>query len=282
MLRHHADLAGTLRLLEWDQETFMPAGALESRARQIGALAAVLHDRQTDPAFLDLVDALAADLSALDAAEAVDVRETKWRLDRERRLDAELVRERSVLHAEARGAWIAARRDNDFPALAPYLAQIIEIERRVATAIDPARDAYDVLLEGYEPGTSTAHIESIFTELRDGLLPLIDRLHARLARGPIDTTALRGDFPLDAQRRFNRLVAERLGFDFSTGRLDEAAHPFSTSIGNDVRLTTRYAAHDLRYALYSTVHETGHGLYEQGLDPEARGTPRGCSCSRCS
>lgn len=274
-LRGHADLAAALRLLEWDQETFMPAGVLESRAQQIGVLAGVLHERQTTPSFLDLVDDLATRLPELEDGQAVDVRETKWHLDRTRRLDATLVRERSALHAEAHGVWIGARRDNDFAALAPFLERIVETERRVAATIDASRDAYDVLLEGFEPGMSVAQIEPVFRELRDGLLPLVERLAGQTP----STTALRGDFPIKAQRQFNRAVAERLGFDFDRGRLDEAAHPFSTSIGEDVRLTTRYDAHDLRYALYSTIHETGHGLYEQGLDPAALGTPRGEACS---
>jgi carboxypeptidase Taq len=274
-LREQADLAAALRLLEWDQETFMPAGVLESRARQIGLLAGMLHERQTAPAFLELVDDLASRLADLDSSQAVDVRETKWHLDRMRRLDTKLVRERSALHAEAHGVWIGARRDDDFAALAPFLERIVAMERRVAAAIDSNRDAYDVLLEGYEPGMSVGQIEPIFRELRDGLLPLVERLPARMA----STSALRGDFPIEAQRQFNRSVAERLGFNFNSGRLDEAAHPFSTSIGEDVRITTRYDPHDLRYALYSTIHETGHGLYEQGLDAAARGTPRGESCS---
>jgi len=274
-LREHADLAAALRLLEWDQETFMPAGMLESRARQIGLLAGLLHEHQTAPAFLDLVDDLASRLSELDDGQTVDVRETRWHLDRTRRLDTALVRERSALHAAAHGVWIGARRDNDFAALAPFLERIVDTERRVASAIDAGRDPYDVLLEGFEPGMSVAQIEPIFSALRDGLLPLVERLSARTT----PNSALRGEFPIEAQRRFSRIVSERLGFDFNKGRLDEAAHPFSTSIGDDVRLTTRYDPHDLRYALYSTIHETGHGLYEQGLDSAARGTPRGESCS---
>jgi carboxypeptidase Taq len=277
-LREHADLAAALRLLEWDQETFMPAGVLESRARQIGLLAGILHERHTAPAFLDLVDDLATRLTELDAGQAVDVRETKSHLDRARRLDAALIRERSALHAEAHGVWIGARRDDDFAALAPFLERIVATERRVAAAIDAQRDPYDVLLEGYEPGMSVAQLEPVFRELRDGLVPLVERLAALPAARPAPR-ALCGDFPIAVQRQLNRTVAERLGFDFATGRLDEAAHPFSTSIGNDVRLTTRYDARDLRYALYSTIHETGHGLYEQGLDAAARGTPRGEACS---
>jgi carboxypeptidase Taq len=279
ILREHADLAAARHLLEWDQETYMPAGVVDTRARQIGTLAALLHQRQTEPRFLELLDSLADAASGLSPDQAVDVRETKWQVDRERVLETELVRERSVLHAQARAAWITAREQSDFAILAPYLVRIVDLERRVAAAIDPAREPYDVLLEGYEPGTSVAAIESIFTELRDGLLPLIDRLQVRLAERPLTSTALRGHFPIDAQRRFNRGICERLGFDFRQGRLDEAVHPFSTSIGDDVRLTTRYDEQDLSYALYSTVHETGHGLYEQGLDPAAWGTPCGRSCS---
>jgi carboxypeptidase Taq len=153
------------------------------------------------------------------------------------------------------------------------------MERRVAHTIDANRAAYDVLLEGYEPGASTAAITPLLQDVRNGLLPLVERLNARLASRPLDTAALCGEFPVDAQRIFNRAVAGRLGFDFNKGRLDEAIHPFTTSIGDDVRLTTRYDARDLRYAFYSTLHETGHGLYEQGLDPAAWGTPRGMSCS---
>jgi carboxypeptidase Taq len=278
-LRQQADLGAALALLEWDQETFMPPGTVDSRARQIGTLAAVLHERQTNPAFLDLVDTLASQLSRLTPAQAVDVRESKWRLDRERALDVELVRERSVLHAHARAAWMTARRDDDFNALAPFLERIIDIERRVATAIDASRPAYDVLLEGYEPGMTSAALDTMFAELHAGLLPLMDRLRARCTVRPLTTDALRGHFPIEAQRRFSHTVAQRLGFDFNKGRLDEAVHPSTTSIGDDVRLTTRYDESDLRYAFFSTIHETGHGLYEQGLDPAARGTPRGEACS---
>ncbi len=278
-LRRHADIAAALRLLEWDQETFMPAGAAEGRARQIGTVAAVLHAQQTDPRFLDLVDALAADESLLSSEQAVDVRETKWRLDRARALDARLVQQRAALHAQGHTTWQVARERNDFGLLAPLLARIVDVERRVAAAIGPDRDPYDVLLEEYEPGASTAQIATAFAALRAGLQPLFERLRARLTRAPLGSDALCGDFPIESQRRWNHLLAERLGFDFRRGRLDEAVHPFSTTIGPDVRITTRYDPHDLRYALFSTVHETGHALYEQGLEPELRGTPRGEACS---
>jgi carboxypeptidase Taq len=278
-LREQANLAAALHLLGWDQETYMSPGVVDGRARQIGTLAHLLHERETAPAFLDLVDELATEQTGLDEAEAVDVRETKWRLDRKRRIDAPLVRERSELHARARAVWIEARRSNDFAQLAPLLQRILELETQVARIIDAEREAYDVMLEAYEPGTSAAAVQEVFAELREGLTPLVERLQTRLEARTMPDNVLRRTFPLDAQRRFNRFVAESLGFDFHRGRLDEAVHPFTASIGGEVRLTTRYDDRDLCYSLYSTIHETGHGLYEQGLDSEAWGLPRGSSCS---
>jgi carboxypeptidase Taq len=277
VLRAHADLAAAIRLLQWDQETYMPAGVAEIRARHIGTLAAALHERRTAAPFLDLVDELFARRSTLEPWQLIDVRETKWRTDRQRALDTALVRERSVLHAGARAVWVDARANDDFAALAPYLERIVETERRVATCIDADRDAYEVLLEGYEPGMTVARLDACFAEVRAGLQPLVEALSEMPPRG--SATALEGDFPVDRQRALNHRLLEEVGFDFNRGRLDVAAHPFSMSIGGDVRLTTRYDAGDLRYSLYSTIHEAGHGLYEQGLDRGAWGLPRGEACS---
>ncbi len=277
-LHLQADLAAALHLLQWDQETYMPAGVAGSRARQIGTLAAALHERRTSPRFLDLVDELAGRQTDLESWQAVDVRETKWRADRQRALESDLVRERSQLHAEARGRWVEAREADDFELLRPYLKRIVEMEQRVARCIDASRDPYEVLLESYEPGMTVKALEDCFERLRTDLQGLVGALPAAGEDGATPTV-LQGDFPLDSQRSFNTQVARAIGFDFNKGRLDVAVHPFTMSIGDDVRLTTRYDQTDLRYSLYSTIHEAGHGLYEQGLDPEAHGLPRGTACS---
>ena len=278
-LRRQFRLGSALQLLEWDQDTLMPAGALHERAQQIGTLAVLVHEQQTTPSFLALVDELASDIGQLSSAAAVDVREVKRHLDRERALGTDLVRARSVLQAEARAAWVDARREDNFAALAPYLEQLFALQREVALAIAPDRDAYDVLVEDHERGATRASIAQTLQELRDGLLPLMERLLARLDARPLDASALCGKFPLDAQRRFNRQVVEALGFDFEHGRLDEAAHPSTISIGHEVRLTTRYDEGDLRGGLFSSIHEAGHGLYEQAFNPMVLGTPRGTACS---
>jgi carboxypeptidase Taq len=278
-LQRCRDIAGALRLLEWDQETYLPDGAVESRASQIGALSEVLHEQHTAPHFLDLVDELAERLGELSFEQAVDVRETKWQLDRERALDAALVRERSEQRATARSVWIKARRDDNFAALAPHLEKIVAMERRVAAAIDATRDPYEVLLEAYEPGLRLDRLETVLGEVRAGLQPLVARIRAVNERAPWPASPLLGDFAEDKQLAFNRQVLTAIGFDFANGRIDASAHPFSTTIGSDSRLTTRYDRSDLGYALYSSLHEAGHGMYEQGLDPQARGLPRGSACS---
>jgi carboxypeptidase Taq len=278
-LREQSDLSSALALLYWDQETHLPPGATAGRARQVGVLAGIVHERETDPRFLALVDGLGVMLDELSPLQQVNVREIKWRLDRKRRLDTALVRERAALKSEAHAVWIRARREDDFNQLAPYLTRLVAIEQRVAAAIDSSVPAYDVMLEGYERGATTVMLEQLFAELRGGLVPLIERVRIVRQRRPIDASALRGDFPPETQRRFNHTVAEQLGFNFSVGRLDESVHPFTTEIGDDVRITTRIDPHDLRYALFSTIHETGHALYEQGLQPGRRGTPLGTACS---
>lgn len=278
-VRRGADLAASLHLLEWDQETYMPAGAAAERAGQIGVLSELLHEQHTAPALLDAVDALAARHDELTPAAAADVRELKWQLDRERALDGGLVRERAELRANARSAWITARRDDDFAALAPHLERLVAIERRVAASIAPHRPPYEVLLEAYEPGLTIAALDQMLDAVGAGTAPLLDRVLAALDGRTYPRSPLCGAFAPDAQRQFNRDVVACIGFDFDRGRIDESEHPFSISIGSDIRLTTRYDPTDLSYSLYSSLHEAGHGMYEQGLDPALRGLPRGTACS---
>jgi len=279
LLREQAEIAAALHLLEWDRETYMPPGAAATRAGQIGTLAGVLHERRTDPEFLDLLDELAANISALAPHQAVDVREAKWEIDRLRVLDADFVRFRAALHTLSRAAWAEAREKGSFALFAPFLERVFAVERSRAAAIRPEAEPYEVLFEDYEPDISASRVRGMLERLRDALLPLVARLEARGDRAASGGAALRGNFPVWRQRELSRVVAARIGFDFEWGRLDESVHPFTSACGLDVRLTTHYRAEDLRCGLLGTLHELGHGLYEQGLDREAWGTPRGAACS---
>lgn len=278
-LREFARLEEALKLLEWDQATHMPPGAQHDRAEQMSVVAGMLHSLRTSPSFLDLLDELAARIKELDPPAAVDVRETKWRADRLRRVPAELQAARARTQALARAAWLEAREQNDFETLRPHLYEVVRLEQEYAHRLTDDGNPYQALLEDYEPGIPLTVIDQLFQELRKPLIQLAQSLKELSRRRRKHQSVLRGHFPTNAQRSFCRFVAERLGFDFHHGRIDESAHPFSISIGRDHRVTTRYEQTDLRVGLYSTLHELGHALYEQGLDPEAHGLPRGTACS---
>ncbi len=278
-LRRIARLEETLKLLEWDQATYMPAGAQQHRAEQMGVLAEVLHRYRTNPRFLALVDELAEQLGELEPAAAVDVRETKWRTDRLRKVPADLQAARVRAQALARAAWLEAREHNSFEGLCPHLREVVLREREYAQSVAPDSNIYQALLEDYEPGLPLEYIEQIFCELRKPLAQIACSVNELSKTRRKQTTVLRGHFPIHDQRNLSYFVAQQIGFDFRHGRIDESVHPFSISIGTDHRITTRYEETDLRTGLYSTLHELGHALYEQGLDADAHGLPRGMPCS---
>ena len=142
-----------------------------------------------------------------------------------------------------------------------------------AEAIGYEDEPYDALLTEYEPGRTTAEVASLFDALRDDLVPLVDAIDEA---PQIDNSILRGTYPPSKQQAFGRSVIEDFGYDFDRGRQDISAHPFTTSFSaDDVRLTTRYDEKNVASALFSTIHEAGHGLYEQGIDPALDRTPLG-------
>ncbi len=272
-LRRQAHLANVMRLLEWDQATYMPAGALSTRAEQLALLAMLVHQATVEPGFLALVDELHERSSELGEEQQRNLREVKWQADRVRQLPADFVAERARVHATGRAAWAEARTHDDFSILAPALTRVVQVEREFAAYVDSRQDPYQVLLEEYEPGASARNLEQLFTVLTPACQ---DLLH----RAPMgEEVRWQGPFPVAEQHRLCTYLLEWLGFDFRRGRLDESLHPFSITVGQDHRITTRYDEADLREALFSTLHEAGHALYEQGLDSRAYGLPRGIACS---
>lgn len=271
-LRETATLRSAVSLLHWDQETVMPPGGGALRARQLALLSALVHQRQTDPRIGEWLAACEADAElAADPLAAANLREVRRAFDRATRLPESLVREMAETFSLAMEAWKDARARSDFAAFAPWLEKVVRLNRAKAECFGARSGAelYDALLEDYEPGARAAEIERVFAGLRAELVPLIQAI-AEAPRRP-DAAPHRLEVPVPLQEAFNRRVAERLGYDFSAGRLDTSTHPFCQDIGyGDVRITTRY--HDDRFAesLSSTMHEAGHALYEQGLPKAER------------
>jgi len=265
-LRRARHLQAALRLLEWDQEVLMPPAASEARAAQMAELAAIAHARET-------ADELGALIDGGDAADPM-VREAKYDFDRKRRVPEELVAERTRKASLGRQAWVEAREKSDFAIFRPHLEGLVDLMRRWADAIGYDDDPYDALLRDFEPGESAQTIDSVLKPVRDNAAALLGRI---LDAGEgIDDGLLHRKYPVEGQRELARLAAEAVGFDFARGRLDDTVHPFCSALSpNDVRLTTRYDETNMFDSLYSTLHEAGHGMYEQGLPEEEYGNPLG-------
>jgi carboxypeptidase Taq len=283
IVREAGLLSGSAQMLAWDQEVLMPPRGVEYRSRQIAQLARLHHERFTDPKVGELIAACEADGDLMrdpQSPEAVNVRELRRDYDRKTRLPASLVEEEAELASLGQHVWKDARAKTDFEAFRPTLERIIELVRRKADHYGWPSDAepWDALAEDYEPGCRAADVAVVFEPLRDRLRTLIADLTSSATKPSNAFNELR--LSVDAQRRFVRFVAESIGFDFDRGRLDVSTHPFcSGSHCNDVRLTTRFAESNVNDALGSTMHEAGHGIYEQGLLAEHTGTPMGTSVS---
>ena len=276
--REIALLNSTASVLGWDQETYMPDGALDYRAGQIAWLSARAHGQFTSTAFRRLLDAAGKEEGRSVPRRRANVREWRLELERAARIPTALVAEESEAATRAKQAWAEARKRSDFSLFAPHLEAILRIARKKAALWGYPDEPYDALLAGYERGTRTREVAALFEGLRPRLTRLARKAVERSRSVP--ATLLRGRYPVDRQQQLNREVAESVGFDFNRGRIDTTAHPFCTTLGpGDVRLTTRYDPSDFTSSLFGVLHEAGHGMYEQGLPPDEFGAPAGSAVS---
>lgn len=276
-MREIALLKHATALLHWDQETAMPEKGGARRAEALAELTKRAHEAFADERIGELLEAAASEPAVLDdEAKAADVRELRRDYERERKLPAALVAEFAEQRSLAQQAWVKARAASDFAAFAPHLETLIGLARRQAECLGAPEDGelWDALLDIHEPGLRARSLESLFARLVAGLRPLVESQRGRRRN---ELAGL--ELPIPAQEALCRRVATALGYDFAAGRLDRSAHPFTIALHpGDVRITTRYREDDVLDALGSTIHETGHALYEQGL-PDAPGLPRGEAAS---
>ena len=270
-------------VLSWDQETYMPAGGGAARAEQIATLEGLAHQRLVS-AELETLLTEWIDPATGQAADSWDepsrslLRET-WRdFSRAKKLPSDFVIRLSRECSLAQQAWVTAREESRFSKFLPSLKIILDLKRDEARYLGYRNSPYDALLDTYEPGATIAQLAPLFTQLRERLVPLLRRVQA--SHVTIDDRCLHQSFDQSKQVEFGRLVLTAMGYDFERGRLDLSAHPFTTSFHpTDVRVTTRVFEKDLPSCLFSCIHEGGHGLYDQGLDPRYYGSPLGESVS---
>lgn len=271
-----ANLLGSCaELLAWDERTLLPKGGANHRAEQLALLARLSHQMQTDPRIGELLNEAQ---SEADTIESANVREIKRMYDRAVKLPASLVEELARVSVKAQQAWEQSRKEDDFAQFQPWLEKIVDLKRQEAKAIGYQTVPYDALLEDYEPGATTAEITELFRELRTELVKLLEEIHASGKKAPVEI--LKRNYPVELQEQLSKEAATAIGFDFNSGRIDRTTHPFCCGIGpGDCRITTRYNQNFFNESFFGTLHEAGHGIYEQGLSADDFGTPVGSACS---
>jgi carboxypeptidase Taq len=272
------DLEAANAVLYWDQSTYMPPGGAAARARQSSLLSRLAHEKFTDPTIGRLLDGLQPYAENLpdesDDARLICVAEREYR--RAVKVPAAFMAELSSHSADSYQTWAAARPENDFSKVRPYLEKTLEMSRQLAGFFMDDGDyehIIDPLIDYADYGMTAATIKMLFSDLRAQLVPLVDAI---TAQAPANDSCLLRHFPEPGQWSFGLDVVKAIGYDFNRGRLDKTHHPYTIefSVG-DVRITTRVDEHNLSNALFSSIHEAGHAMYEQGVDPTYEGTPLG-------
>lgn len=263
-----SDILNAISILKWDARTQMPPGGAETRGQQLATLSRLSQEHFISDKTARLLDAVEAEIQDEDedSYRVRAVRQTRLYYDIIRRLPLDLVSEKAALEPVSEGVWAEAKRDNDFARFQPYLEKQVELARRQADAIGYAEHPFDALVFEYEPSMTAAKLRVLFDGLKTGVVPLLRAIVAH--DRPLEKDIWTREYPLAQQRAFGLEMAQKFGYDLNRGRLDIAPHPFEISFTRqDVRITTRYNLHYFPMALYGTLHETGHALYEQGVDP---------------
>lgn len=276
--RELAVINSSAAVIGWDQETYLPPAAAKYRADQLAWLSSRAHELATSDGWRKDLESAEAANNGSDPKLTANLRELRREFDRATKLTVELVARDSVASSLAKHAWADARERSDFSTFAPHLETLLGIAREKADLWGYSGEPYDALLDGFERGTSTAEVASLFDKMR----PAVREIAARAVENSAahSPSLPEGPYPVADQQRFNARIAESIGFDFDAGRIDTTTHPFCTTLGpRDVRLTTRYMESDFTSSLFGVLHEAGHGLYEQGLPAEDFGLPSGNAVS---
>jgi carboxypeptidase Taq len=271
------DVERIARVLSWDQQTMMPPAGWQHRGEHLATLRRISHELLTDKEtgrLLDEVEGFEGSLDP-DSDDAALIRVARRDYEKASRVPTDLRAEMTRAAAEARTVWVKARAASDFESFRPALERTFELRQRYVDCFGDVEEPYDILLDDFEPETTTAEVSETFAELKAELIPLIDELR----KEEVDDSFLRGSFPPEAQERLDNEVVTLFGFRPDTWRLDPTEHPFASGAGvDDIRITTHYDPQTMK-SFFSTMHEYGHGLYSQQLPRRLESLPIGQACS---
>jgi carboxypeptidase Taq len=270
--RELTDLGTAAKLLDWDKAVMMPPKGATARARAVATITGIAHERLTDPKVGETLDVLLDD-DSLDDDQRASVRIFKREYDKATKVPQELVFALAEVSGLAYSAWTEARPASDFSILQPHLEKMVSLKKEQADALGWEVERYDALLDDFEPEMKTSEVVSLFEELTSGLKPLAEKILDAAGEPPEFLTA---ELDGENQKAFSDWLVVKLNFDLERGRLDQSPHPFTMPVGaGDVRQTTNVRKNDFRSAIFATIHETGHALYEQGLPEEWADLPIG-------
>jgi carboxypeptidase Taq len=279
-LKEVATLGSIGSVLGWDERTIMPPKGAGHRGTQSALLAKMVHEKFVDPKIGELLARSADEVASLDphTAESANVRETKRRYERAKKLPTSLVEEIAKTTVMSEQAWGKARKDNSFADFKPWLTKMLDLKHQEIACYGYDTEPYDAVLEDYEPGEKAANLRVVFETLRKPLVEIVHKIVHSGRQAPLEI--LTRNYPKAAQEAFARRAAAAVGFDFEAGALAVSTHPFCSDVGpGDVRMTTRYDEAYFGDAFFGVLHETGHALYEQGLPLDQYGLPAGNAIS---
>ena len=267
-LKHQKRLAAynaAFALLGWDEETLAPSGATEKTAELEGVLSGEVYTLQTDPEYKALVKELMKD-PALSEDERELIRKTEKEIRLTDAIPKELYGKEAVLTSKSMAAWQEAKKKNEYALFLPLLSEMIELKKEIAKCQnEDGRPLYDVLLDQYEEGFTMERLDAFFGLIRKEIVPLLKL--AKNGNKRIRTDFLGRRFPVSKQKKFNRMIAEYVGLDLNRAVIGESEHPFTTGLHkDDVRITTKYRPEMVADTRFSTIHESGHAIFEQGHD----------------
>ncbi len=267
ILAEVADLNSAAGLLSWDQQTYMPQGGAQARGRQMATLGKIAHAKAISDEVGKLLEALKAEYAGTDPSsdEAAMVRVAARDYDKAVRVPPDFVAEQAIVTANAFEAWTRARSKSDFSIFLPHLEQVVDLVKKYISFFPPADHPYDTLLDDYEPGMKTSEVIGIFQVLRSKQVELIKSI---ASRPQVNDRFLRRKYDEHKLWSFGADITRNFGYDWSRGRMDKAPHPFETSFSvDDVRITNRYEPEHPLATIFSAMHESGHAMYEQGINP---------------
>jgi carboxypeptidase Taq len=266
-----SDLNHAASVLGWDQQVNMPPGGGEARGQHLATLGKIAHQKSTSDEVGKLLEGLKQEFAGADSDDAAYVRVAARDFDKATRIPAEFVAEQARVTTASFEAWVEAKGKSDFSIFLPHLEKVMDLVRKYAAFFPPADHPYDPLLDDYETGMKTAEVKEIFDKLRPQQVKLIKAIRSTKQ---VKDDFLRRKYNEKKVWDFSETIVTKFGYDFSRGRQDKAAHPFETSFSvNDVRITNRFEPSSPLATLFSGMHEAGHAMYEQGINPAYERTP---------